>query len=61
VAARNGLYHLHLFTIVADDQMADEDGAVHAGTGAQALEAAELRLYGVVVVVILGRWVRIVR
>ena len=38
--------------------MTDEDGAVHAGTGTQALKAAELRLYGVVVV--LG-WVRIVR
>jgi hypothetical protein len=58
VAARNGLYDLDLFTIVADDQMADEDGAVHAGTGAQALKAAELHLYSVVV--ILG-WVRIVR
>jgi hypothetical protein len=60
-AAGYSLEDLDLFTIVADDQMADEDGAVHAGTGAQALEAAELRLYGVVVVVILGGWVRVVR
>ncbi len=36
--------------------MTDEDSAVEAGTGAQALKAAELRLYGVVV--ILSRWVR---
>jgi hypothetical protein len=34
---------------------AKEHPAVHAGTGAQALKAAELRLYGVVV--ILGGWV----
>jgi len=41
-AVRHGLEDLYLFTIVADDQMADEDRAVHAGTGAQALEAAAL-------------------
>ena len=31
VAARNGLYHLHLFAVVTDDQMTDEDGAIGAG------------------------------
>jgi DNA-binding XRE family transcriptional regulator len=54
--ARNGLEDFNLFAILADNEMPYEDGAVHAGTGAQALKAAELRLYGVVV--ILGRWVR---
>jgi hypothetical protein len=57
-AARNGIDDLDLFAVFADNEMTDEDGAVHAGTGAQALKAAELRLYSVVV--ILG-WVRIVR
>jgi len=32
-AARNGLEDLEVFGVVADDEMADEDGAVHAGTG----------------------------
>jgi hypothetical protein len=40
------------------DNAAKEHPAVHAGTGAQALKPAELRLYSLVV--ILG-WVRIVR
>jgi len=57
-AARNGLKDLYLFAILFDP-MADEDGAVHAGTGAQPLESGVVRLYGVVV--ILGGWVRWVR
>jgi hypothetical protein len=31
--------------------MADEDGAVHAGTGAQSVETGVVRLYSVVVIV----------
>jgi hypothetical protein len=38
------------------DNAAKEHPAVHAGTGAQALKAAELRLYSVVVIA--GGWVR---
>ena len=52
-AARNGLEDLDLFAVLADSEMTDEDGAVHAGTGAQALKAGVVRLYGVV---ILGGW-----
>ena len=56
-AARYGFYTLDLIAVLADDEMAEEDGAVHAGTGAQALETGVVRLYGVVV--ILSRWVRV--
>src|ERR671911_22306 len=54
--ARNSVDHLDLFPVLADDEMADEDGAVHASTGAQAVETGVVRLYGVVV--ILAGWVR---
>jgi hypothetical protein len=49
---------LAIKVVLGLDNAAKEHPAVHAGTRAQALKAAELRLYSVVV--ILG-WVRIVR
>jgi hypothetical protein len=49
---------LAIKVVLGLDNAANEHPAVHAGTGAQALKAAELRLYSVVVT--LG-WVRIVR
>ena len=55
--ARHGFDDLDLFAVVADDQMTDVDGAIHAGAGAQTLEAGIVRLYSVVV--ILGGWVRV--
>jgi len=54
---RHGFEGLDLFAVLADDEMADEDGAVHAGTGAQAVETGVVRLNGVVVIV--GGWVRV--
>jgi hypothetical protein len=41
-SARNGLDDLDLFTVVADNKMTDEDGAIGAGVGA--LEAGVMRL-----------------
>jgi hypothetical protein len=59
-AARHALVldDLAIKVVLRLDNAAKEHPAVHAGTGAQALKAAELRLYSVVV--ILG-WVRVVR
>jgi hypothetical protein len=48
---RNGVDDLGLFAVLADDEMADEDGAVHADTGAQAVETGVVRLYGVVLLI----------
>jgi hypothetical protein len=53
-SARNGLEDLDLFTVVADNEMTDEDGTIGAHVGA--LEAGIMRLYGVVL--ILSGWVR---
>jgi hypothetical protein len=47
---------LAIKVVLGLDNAAKEHPAVHAGVGAQALKAAELRLYSVVV--ILGGWVR---
>jgi hypothetical protein len=56
-SARNGLENLDLFAATgALDNMPDVDDAIVASVGA--LQAGVMRLYGVVVVVILGRWVR---
>ena len=52
---RNGFEDLGLFAVLADDEMADVDGAVHAGTGA--LQASVVGLNSVVVIV--GGWVRV--
>jgi hypothetical protein len=54
--ARDGLDDFDLFILVADDEVTDEDGAVHARVGAQALETGVVRLYSVVV--ILSGWMR---
>jgi hypothetical protein len=52
----NVLDDLAIKVVLGLDNAANEHPAVHAGTGAQALKAAELRLYSVVV--ILGGRVR---
>jgi hypothetical protein len=54
--ARDGLDDFDLFILVADDEVTDEDGAVHARVGTQALETGVVRLYSVVV--ILSGWMR---
>jgi hypothetical protein len=58
-AARHALVldDLAIKVVLGLDNAANEHPAVHAGTGAQALKAAELRLYSVVV--IFGSWVRV--
>jgi hypothetical protein len=60
-AARHALVldDLAIKVVLGLDNAANEHPAVHASTGAQALNAAELRLYSVVL--LLGGWVRIVR
>jgi hypothetical protein len=57
-AARHALVldDLAIKIVLGLDNAAKEHPAVHAGTGVQALKAAELRLYGVVM--ILSGWVR---
>jgi hypothetical protein len=58
-AARNALVldDFAIKVVLGLDNAANEHPAVHAGTGSQALKAAELRLYGVVVIV--NGWVRV--
>jgi hypothetical protein len=48
---------LAIKVVLGLDNAAKEHPAVHASTGAQALKAAELRLYSVIVIVC--RWVRV--